>query len=420
MTRAGAERRIGIVLTGGGAKGAYQIGCLRALEEAGLSKVRAIAGTSVGAIHGYMLSAGKLDEAEGIWRRARFTDVAEVTIGRLRLFPLWLAAAVASEFSPFKVWRLADSVTHPAKWRRLVYPIACLAMAVVLVVAARAASGNVARGLALIFAVIFTVSAGLAALHHRLRPHFLGASPISHGPLAVMLERAITDEDCARVRATKIPVYGTKSQFMPYARESVPWGGWAPRYVRLDRLSRAELLDTLVTASGLPGFSSPPVRRAITVVDGAWTDNVPVAPLLYEREGDLDLIFVICLRQRIRLSPRHNSLLRVIARLARRAVDGHSAGAADFERWADARWRASGNDPPRALDRPPHIVTVAPSRRVGNFFTGTLWFSPQETARLIALGYDDMKRALSTLDADAGARTAGSVARDIAVDPAIG
>jgi predicted acylesterase/phospholipase RssA len=420
MRQVDGERRIGIVLTGGGAKGAYQIGCLRALEEAGLSKVRAIAGTSVGAIHGFMLPAGKLDEAEGIWRRARFSDVAEVTLGRLRHFPLWLAAAAGSEFSPFKVWRLADSVTHPAKWRRLVYPIACLSTAVVLAVAARAASGNIARGLALAFAVVFGVSAGLAALHRRLRPHFLGGSPISHGPLAVMLERAITEEDCARVRATGIPVYGTKSQFMPYARESVPWGGWAPRYVRLDRLSRAELLDTLVTGSGLPGFSSPPVRRAVTVVDGAWTDNVPIAPLIYERAGDLDLIIVICLRQRIRLSPRHNSLLRVIARLARRAFGGRGADVADFERWADARWRASGNRPPDALDHPPRIVTVAPSRRVGNFFTGTLWLSPPQTARLIALGYHDMKRALSTLEADAGARTAGSVARDIAVDPAIG
>jgi predicted acylesterase/phospholipase RssA len=420
MTRAGAERRIGIVLTGGGAKGAYQIGGLRALEEAGLSKVRAIAGTSIGAIHGFMLPAGKLDEAEKIWRRARFADIAEVTLWRLRHFPLWLAAGVGSEFSPFKVWRLADSVTHPARWRRLVYPITCLTTAVVLVLAARTALGDVARGLAIAFAVILTVSAGLATLHHRLRPHFLGASPVSHGPLAVMLERVITEEDCARVRATEIPVYGTKSQFMPYARESVPWGGWAPRYVRLDRLSRVELLDMLVTASGLPGFSSPPARRAVTVVDGAWTDNVPIAPLLYDRAGDLDLIFVICLRQRIRLSPRHNSLLRVIARLARRPFDRDSAGAADFERWADARWRASGNRPSAARHRAPQIVTVAPSRRVGNFFTGTLWFSPTQTARLIELGYEDMKRALSTLETDAGDRTAGSVARDIAVDPAMG
>jgi hypothetical protein len=235
-----------------------------------------------------------------------------------------------------------------------------------------------------------------------------------------MLERAITDEDCARVRATNIPVYGTKSEFTPYARESVPWGGWAPRYVRLDRLPRAELLDTLVTGSGLPGFSSPPAWRTVTVVDGAWTDNVPIAPLLYERAGDLDLIFVIGLRERIRLSPRHNSLLRVMARLAQKALGGHRTGTADFERWAATRWRASGNRPPDTLQAPPRIVIVSPSERVGNFFTGTLWFSPPQTARLIALGYSDMRRALSALEADAVAGTSGSVGRNIAVDPAIG
>ncbi|MFI5178343.1 MAG: patatin-like phospholipase family protein [Vicinamibacterales bacterium] len=420
MKPAGDERRIGIVLTGGGAKGAYQIGCLRALEEAGLSKVHAIAGTSVGAIHGFMLPAGKLDEAEEIWRRARFTDVAEITLWRLRLLPLWLAAAAGSEFSPFKVWRFADSVTHPSKWRRLLYPVACLATAVGLAGVARTAPGGAPRVVASTFAIVFAVSAVLATLHRRLRPYFLGASPISHGPLAVMLERAITEDDLARVRATDIPVYGTKSTFMPYAPESVPWGGWAPRYIRLDRLSRAELLDTLVTGSGLPGFSSPPVRRAVTVVDGAWTDNVPIAPLLYERAADLDLIIVIGLRQRIRLSPRHNSLLRVIARLAQKALGGHGTGVADFERWADARWRAAGNRAPDARPDPPRIVTVSPSERVGNFFTGTLWFSPPQTARLITLGYHDMRRALSTLESDAVAQTTGSVGRDVAIDPAIG
>ena len=69
---------------------------------------------------------------------------------------------------------------------------------------------------------------------------------------------------------------------------------------------------------------------------------------------------------------------------------------------------------------PPRIVTVSPSRRVGNFFTGTLWFSPPQTARLIALGFDDMKRALSTVETDTGARTAGSARLGVAVDPAIG
>ena len=68
--------RMGVVLAGGGAKGAYQIGCLRALQDAGLSPLDAISGASVGAIHGVMLAAGRLDEADAIWRRARGRDVS--------------------------------------------------------------------------------------------------------------------------------------------------------------------------------------------------------------------------------------------------------------------------------------------------------------------------------------------------------
>ena len=44
-------KEYGLVLDGGGARGAYQIGAWTALEEAGV-KVCAVAGTSVGALNG--------------------------------------------------------------------------------------------------------------------------------------------------------------------------------------------------------------------------------------------------------------------------------------------------------------------------------------------------------------------------------
>ena len=43
---------LGLVLSGGGAKGAYEVGVWQALEEAGIaSNITAISGTSVGAIN---------------------------------------------------------------------------------------------------------------------------------------------------------------------------------------------------------------------------------------------------------------------------------------------------------------------------------------------------------------------------------
>ena len=144
-----------------------------------------------------MLAAGKLEEAEAIWRRARWRDVASVSRHRLRRLPVWVLAGLGSEFSPFKVWRLSESVTHPVRWRRYVYPLACLATALGLWAARPLVSpGWLVEG----FAIAFAVCAALAIAHKRLRPHFLGSSPISHEPLVATLERAITDEDCARIR----------------------------------------------------------------------------------------------------------------------------------------------------------------------------------------------------------------------------
>ena len=66
-----------LALEGGGAKGAYQIGAWRALREAGI-RVKAISGTSVGALNGAMMVMGDLDKAEDIWRNISYSQVMDV------------------------------------------------------------------------------------------------------------------------------------------------------------------------------------------------------------------------------------------------------------------------------------------------------------------------------------------------------
>ena len=54
-------KEYGLVLDGGGARGAYQIGAWKALREAGV-KIEAVAGTSVGALNGALICfIGKFD-----------------------------------------------------------------------------------------------------------------------------------------------------------------------------------------------------------------------------------------------------------------------------------------------------------------------------------------------------------------------
>lgn len=66
-----------IALEGGGAKGAYQVGAWRALEEAGI-RYNAVAGTSVGALNGAMMAMRDLPNAERLWKDIRFSQVMNV------------------------------------------------------------------------------------------------------------------------------------------------------------------------------------------------------------------------------------------------------------------------------------------------------------------------------------------------------
>lgn len=60
--------KCGVVLSGGGAKGAYEVGFLKALSEFRIT-LNAISGTSIGALNGALISAGvSVNELEEIWR----------------------------------------------------------------------------------------------------------------------------------------------------------------------------------------------------------------------------------------------------------------------------------------------------------------------------------------------------------------
>lgn len=59
--------RIGLCLSGGGAKGSYQAGVIKALYDRGINKFDAISGTSIGAINGYYIFTGNVENLEKMW-----------------------------------------------------------------------------------------------------------------------------------------------------------------------------------------------------------------------------------------------------------------------------------------------------------------------------------------------------------------
>ena len=61
--------KIGLVLPGGGGKGAYQIGVFKALEELGIKKhIKYVSGTSIGSLNSLLFMQGDLIIAEEVWK----------------------------------------------------------------------------------------------------------------------------------------------------------------------------------------------------------------------------------------------------------------------------------------------------------------------------------------------------------------
>jgi NTE family protein len=68
-------KKLGLCLTGGGARGAYQAGALKALDELGiLKKVYAVSGTSIGSVNASLLACKTVDEMKDLWINYSSTD----------------------------------------------------------------------------------------------------------------------------------------------------------------------------------------------------------------------------------------------------------------------------------------------------------------------------------------------------------
>ena len=81
--RLDTSKAYAIALEGGGAKGAYEVGVWRALDEADV-RFDAVAGTSVGALNGAMMVMGELEQALRLWENIRFSQVFDADDEQLK------------------------------------------------------------------------------------------------------------------------------------------------------------------------------------------------------------------------------------------------------------------------------------------------------------------------------------------------
>lgn len=104
------SRRVGLVLSGGGGKGSYQIGALKALKEYGWDKsICAIAGTSVGALNTGLFLQNNLHLAEEVWLTISPSKILSLDADHL-LHQLILSGIIKTAPPSFLYWakRLAQ------------------------------------------------------------------------------------------------------------------------------------------------------------------------------------------------------------------------------------------------------------------------------------------------------------------------
>lgn len=91
------KKDLGLILSGGGARGAYQIGVWKAMRESNVDQfIKKVYGTSVGAINGAAIAQGDFDLAEALWKKLHYN----------RVFHNFDAIAASAEYKPRAIYKV--------------------------------------------------------------------------------------------------------------------------------------------------------------------------------------------------------------------------------------------------------------------------------------------------------------------------
>jgi predicted acylesterase/phospholipase RssA len=227
------DLKLGLVLSGGGAKGAYQLGVWKAMEEFDLSRmVRAVSGSSVGSLNGFMFCYSDYESAEYMWMHQ---------VGKDKFFRSKTEFPVDSEYSrpdnTFLGWMPTSG----------------------------SMSGN----------SLSMASSLMGGLYRRNKSLGLFSNQ-GIDELITLASRDITYD-----RQSYPLFYVCAYEFMEQR----------PRYFRLNAIN--DLLHckkALLASSAIP-LAFPPVKvEGMHYYDGGCIDNIPVRPL---QDHNFDLIIVV-------------------------------------------------------------------------------------------------------------------------------
>jgi len=290
--------KLGIVFSGGGGKGPFQLGAWRYLEESGLKQyVGCVSGTSIGALNSALFISAKLEYVEQIWRNIRQSDITMPT----NLTASNILNGLKSSLGFLAIPLLFD-------------PLAILGTAAVATLAQSATLLCSEKG------AIFTQDG--------------------------IKEKIQQGVDFDAIRSSPIPCYVTCLNL------NLPKGKPFAERFDLRRYSNDEITSLIMASCAIPGVYSPVKFRGNTYWDGGFTpfgDNVPVKPAYDE---GMSVIIVLHLSQDAPTNPSLYPGAKIIDVYSSVDLGGMLEGTMDFTS-NGAVWRmAQGYKDTRAALEP--------------------------------------------------------------------
>lgn len=256
---------VGLVLSGGGAKGAYQVGVVQALQEMGV-QVDAVAGASIGTLNGAVFAAAP-DQAEAL----------------KRLQNIWGELAMESPLRP--------------DWAKVPAYLSMLVGFGLTVAPGVGGVAGIARRLAMASAAVAARAGPLEALRRHLQalaPAWLSPKNadglLSDHPLKSLIDQYVPATGLPErvpLFASAYPTQGVSSDLMRIALASFSLSDTLPSHcMKVQDLPAATQKELLMASAALPLLFSPREVNGTLYSDGGqggWREqdgNTPIQPLL--------------------------------------------------------------------------------------------------------------------------------------------
>jgi predicted acylesterase/phospholipase RssA len=413
--------RLAVVLEGGGAKGAYQVGALKALEDAADVEIVAISGASIGAINAVFFSRADVQQLEILWRGIRRRDVLKFSRSAAVMPPAALLVGVVF-------------VANVAAWN--------IHTVLALIASYRYARSRISGRVALWHVLFGYLIARPIVKYTRLPVHLderiiqwsakfpLKVSLMSSKPL-----RQLIDDHLPPTDLRSIPAYVSIAEYGPVFDPDYPGFRWwrqfgqdyldvldpvgfvflRPSYVETRGLPKPEVADAVQQSAALPGLFPAAAGKGLISTDGGTIDNAPIAPLL-DTEAERILVVhlgrkmsrIIAARRGLRAKYRFHTLDSIAAETLHRRWLRWAADDARPSPWRGSRLIRTSEmppGPPQPSLLPEAVLTgpfapihhLRPKDSLGTFLTGTLNFSGPKIKRLIAQGERDTNELLNIM-----------------------